>query len=265
MHRSITLPAALTAFFATRVLAQGYEPLFWCRGFNQTGNYTRGYLNEEGVQDPYSHRISEAVICNSTNVITDGGDKNGTCAVEAGGFFESEFRTNVTDEYNFMWDGQTGEKSEEGDYLFNAASSVAYSIQNNTNAEHLTAPGFGGVMNTTYYIDEGTNAYVAFIPLYRCISGWLSNCTTELAELEKTYVEMCYPEYTGQIIDTRGGLAVYEGNTYIEEVNETVAANLTGNPNEQPPSGLQSSGAGMVKVGSLLGYFGGLIATFTLI
>ncbi|KAI6843145.1 hypothetical protein KC367_g4555 [Hortaea werneckii] len=234
----LTALAALSPLCAKQAKAQGYDysPEYWCRGFNQTGNYTQGY------EDEYSHRISEAVICNSTNAITDGGDKNGTCAIQAGGFFESTYHTNVS-AYDFRWGGIHG----TGNYTYNAGNAVAYTITNLTNATGLTYTHFGGVEQALYHIEEGTNAYIAFTPLFRCISGRLSECPMEL-DLNDTFVEVCEPMYTGQIIDRRGGLAVYEGNSYIKMVNKTEAANLTGNPNEQPPTGLSTGGAGLVGV-----------------
>ncbi|KAI7261764.1 hypothetical protein KC345_g9661 [Hortaea werneckii] len=234
----LTALAVLSTLCARQVEAQGYDysPEYWCRGFNQTGNYTQGY------EDEYSHRISEAVICNSTNVITDGGDKNGTCAIQAGGFFESKYHTNVS-AYDFQWGGISG----TGNYTYNAGNAVAYTITNLTNATGLTYTHFGGVEQALYHIEEGTNAYIAFTPLFRCISGRLSECPKEL-DLNDTFVEVCEPMYTGQIIETRGGLAVYEGNSYIKTVNKTEAANLTGNPNERPPQGLSTGEAGLVRV-----------------
>ncbi|GAB1732076.1 hypothetical protein NU195Hw_g8931t1 [Hortaea werneckii] len=236
----LTALAVLSTLRATQVKAQGYDysPEYWCRGFNQTGNYTQGY------EDEYSHRISEAVICNSTNVITDGGDKNGTCAIQAGGFFESKYHTNVS-AYDFQWGGISG----TGNYTYNAGNAVAYTITNLTNATTLTYTHFGGVEQALYHIEQDTNAYIAFTPLFRCISGRLSECPMEL-DLNDTFVEVCEPMYTGPIIETRGGLAVYEGNSYIKTVNKTEAANLTGNPNERPPQGLSTGEAGLVKIES---------------
>ncbi|KAI7552853.1 hypothetical protein KC331_g1611 [Hortaea werneckii] len=236
----LTALAVLSTLYARQVEAQGYDyaPEYWCRGFNQTGNYTRG--NEE----EYSHRISQAVICNSTNVIDDGGEKAGLCAIQGGGFFESEYHTNAS-AYDFQWGGISG----TGNYTYDAGNAVAYTVTNLTNATGILYTHFGGVEQALYYIEEGTNAYIGFTPLFRCISGRLSKCPMEL-DLNNTFVEVCEPMFTGRVIDTNGGISVYEGNAYIQMLNKTAAANLTGNPNERPPAGLSASGAGLVKAES---------------
>lgn len=237
--------ATFTILFAGHTLAQGYSysPPYWCRGFNQTSNYTQSYA----APSQYSHRISEAVICNSTNAITGRGDKNGTCVLDAGGFFETKSHTNVSSAYDFQWAGTDG----TGNYTYDTANSVLFSVYNLTDESfNYGTTFFAGTKNTTYHIPEGENAYVAFTPVYQCLSGWLSKCPSEL-DLNGVYVEACNPIYTGEVIDTNGGLAMYEGSSTVVQVNKSSAANLTGNPNERPPQGLHSSDAGLVRVGSL--------------
>ena len=92
MKISFGLLAVFGALFVEHVQAQSQFPKYWCRGFNQTGYYNQAYnqaCEDHGSGPLYrqlGRRISDAVICNSTNVITTG-DKNGTCAIDAGGFF----------------------------------------------------------------------------------------------------------------------------------------------------------------------------------
>ena len=260
MHNLITTSlAVLTALCTKHVLAQRneYGPPYWCEGFNQTGNYTQGW------QDEYSHRISEAVICNSTNVITNGGDKNGLCAIQAGAFFEAEYHANVS-AYDFQWSGV----NNISNLTYPADVSVAYTISRLTDSpEYADRDIFGGVREATYYIEEGTNAYIAFAPLFRCLSGWLSKCPMEL-DLNDTYVELCKPLFSEDVIDSVGGLYAYEGNSYIQMVNQTKAAELTGNGGEAPPIGWSPSErgeAGMVRVGSLAGIASGIAMLFALV
>lgn len=254
-----TVLAVLSAPCIRSVQAQtlSYEPPFWCRGFNQTGNYTQGW------QDEYSHRISEAVICNSTNVVTNGGDKNGFCAIQAGAFFETEYHANVST-YDFQWSGVTNTSN----LTYSADVSVAYTIAKLTDSpEYADVNIYGGVREATYYIDEGTNAYIAFAPLFRCLSGWLSECSMEL-DLNDTYVELCKPQFSEDVLDSIGGLYAYEGNSYIQMVNQTKAAELTGNGGEAPPIGWSPSErgeAGMVRVGSLAGFASGIAMLFALV
>ncbi|KAI7348629.1 hypothetical protein KC331_g1386 [Hortaea werneckii] len=251
----ITILVVLSAPCIRSVQAQilSNEPPYWCRGFNQTGNYTQGY------EDEYSHRISEAVICNSTNVITNGGDKNGLCAIQAGGFFGTEYHANVS-AYDFQWSGVTNTSN----LTYSADVSVAYTVAKLTDApEYAAVNNYGGVREAVYHIEEGTNAYVAFVPLFRCLSGWLSECPMEL-KLNDTYVELCKPLFSGDVIEPKGGIYAYEGDSYIQMVNQTKAAELTGNGSEAPPLGLSSSEAGMVRVGSLAGFAGGIAMLFAL-
>ncbi|KAI6855005.1 hypothetical protein KC338_g9039 [Hortaea werneckii] len=267
MQTSFGLLAVFGALFVEHVQAQDLDPdlapEFWCRGFNQTGYYNQA--NNQAWQDDSSllysqltRRISNAVICNSTNVITTG-DKNGTCAIQAGGFFTNPPYANVS-----AGSGLPG--NPNGTYFY-TPSSVQWTVATTIDIEDadlfVSGGQEGAVREARYYIDEGTNAYVAFTPLFRCVSGWLSDCPREVP-LKDTYVEVCRPTYTEDMIDVDGrSFPVYEGNSYIRMVNQTEAADLIsmGFLNEEPR---QTSEAVIVRIGSLVTLTGGMVLFFAL-
>ncbi|KAI7261763.1 hypothetical protein KC345_g9660 [Hortaea werneckii] len=267
MHTSFGLPALFGALFVEHVQGQSQFPEYWCRGFNQTGYYNQAY-NQAWQNDSsllYSQltrSISDAVICNSTNMITTG-DKNGTCAIDAGGFFTNYAFANVS-----AGSGLIG--NPNGTYFYTEAS-VQYTVSTRIDIEDAdlfeSGGQEGGVREARYYIDEGTNAYVAFTPTFLCVSGWLSDCSREVP-LNDTYVEVCRPTYTEDMIDVDDwSFPVYRGNSYIRMVNQTEAADLIsmGFPLEEPrPEYVEPSEAGSLKIGSLVTLAGGMVLFFAL-
>ncbi|KAI7200150.1 hypothetical protein D0869_07266 [Hortaea werneckii] len=262
MQTSFGLLAVFGALCVEHVQAQEQFPEYWCRGFNQTGYYNQAYNQAWGddstiLSSQLSRRISDAVICNSTNVITTG-DKNGTCAIEAGGYFTTLSFANVS-----AGSGLIG--NPNGTYFY-TEESVQYTVSTMIDiddAELFRGGQEGGVRQARYHINEGTNAYVAFAPMFRCVSGWLSDCPREI-DLNDTFVEVCRPAFTEGIIDVNDRkIPVYEGNSYIMMVNQTEAANLIsmGFPLEQPRA---ISEAGLVKIGSLITLAGGMVMFFAL-
>ncbi|KAI6841329.1 hypothetical protein KC340_g14745 [Hortaea werneckii] len=263
MQTSFGLLAIFGALFVEHVQAQSQFPEYWCRGFNQTGYYNQAYnqaWQDRGVSLLYrqlGRRISDAVICNSTNVITTG-DKNGTCAIDAGGFFSTYAQANVS-----AGSGLRG--NPNGTYYYTEAS-VRYTVSTMIDIEDAdlfySGSQEGGVREARYFINEGTNGYVAFTPMFRCVSGWLSDCPREV-DLNDTFVEVCRPTYTGDMIDVGDrSYPVYESNSYIRMVNQTEAANLIsmGFTLEEP----RTSEAELVKVGSLVTLAGGVVLYFAL-
>ncbi|KAI7083253.1 hypothetical protein KC356_g7736 [Hortaea werneckii] len=265
MKTSLGLLAVFGALFVEHVQAQDsgppFAPEYWCRGFNQTGYYNQAYNqvyddDQSRLHKQVSRRISDAVICNSTNVITTG-DKNGTCAIDAGGFFGTRPQTNVSE--------GAGPDNNPYGALYYTKRSIEWTVSTTIDVEDadLFRNGqVGGVREARYYIDEGTNAYVAFTPIFRCVSGWLSDCPREV-DLNDTFVEVCRPTFTEGTIDVDDReIPVYEGNSYIKMVNQTEATNLIsmGFPLEEP----LPSEAGVVKIGSLVTLAGGMVLFFAL-
>ncbi|KAI7509661.1 hypothetical protein KC347_g5010 [Hortaea werneckii] len=242
MQTPFGLLAVFGALCVEHVQAQDLDPdlapEYWCRGFNQTGYYSQAYNqawddDSSRLHQRISRRISDAVICNSTNVITTAGS----------GLFGNPNGTYFYTESSVQWTVATAIDVEDAD-LF------AFGGQE------------GGVRKARYYIDKGTNAYVAFTPIFRCVSGWLSDCPREV-DLNDTFVEVCRPTFTEGTIDVDDReIPVYEGNSYIKMVNQTEAANLIsmGFPLEEP----LPSEAGVVKIGSLVTLAGGMVLFFAL-
>ncbi|KAI7481520.1 hypothetical protein KC351_g6333 [Hortaea werneckii] len=269
MQTSFGVLAVFGAICVKHVQAQSQFPEYWCRGFNQTGYYNQAH-NQAWDDDSsllYSQltrRISDAVICNSTNVITTG-DKNGTCAIDAGGFFTTYTHTNVSK-------GSGIRGNPNGTYFYTDAS-VKYSVSTILDIEDAdlfySGGQEGGVREARYHIDEGMNAYVAFTPTFLCVSGWLSDCPREI-DLNETFVEVCRPTYTDGMIDVDDrSFPVHEGNSYIRTVNQTEAADLIsmGFPLEEPRPTFDATGeAGLVqvKIGSLITLAGGMVLFFAL-
>ncbi|KAI7499340.1 hypothetical protein KC367_g4554 [Hortaea werneckii] len=261
MRTSFGLLAVFGALCVKHVQAQSQFPEYWCLGFNQTGYYDQAYNqvydnDNTRLHEEISRRISDAVICNSTNMITSG-DKNGTCAIQAGGYFLTDSQVNVS-----AGSGLLG--NPNGTYRY-TDHSVKYTVSTMTDIEDADlfySVREGGVREARYYIDEGTNAYVAFTPIFRCVTGWLSDCPREV-DLNDTFVEVCRPTFTEGTIDVDDReIPVYEGNSYIKMVNQTEAANLIsmGFLLEKP----LPSEAGVVKIGSLVTLAGGMVLFFAL-
>ncbi|GAB1732077.1 hypothetical protein NU195Hw_Modified_369t1 [Hortaea werneckii] len=132
MQSSFGLLALFGALFVEHVQAQSQFPEYWCRGFNQTAYYHQAY-NQAWQDDSSSlfysqltRRISDAVICNATNVITTG-DKNGTCTIEAGGYFTNYAHANVS-----AGSGLRGDPN--GTYFYTEAS-VRHTVSTMIDAE----------------------------------------------------------------------------------------------------------------------------------
>ncbi|GAB1743496.1 hypothetical protein NU219Hw_g427t1 [Hortaea werneckii] len=161
MQISFGLLAVFGALFVEYVQAQSQFPEYWCRGFNQTGYYNQAYnqaWQDRGSSLLYNQlgrRISDAVICNSTNVITTG-DKNGTCAIDAGGFFSTYAQANVS--------AGTGLAFNPNGTYFNTEASVRYTVSTMIDIEDADLFYRGGqegaVREARYYINEGTNGMV---------------------------------------------------------------------------------------------------------
>ncbi|RMY96853.1 hypothetical protein D0864_05019 [Hortaea werneckii] len=234
MQTTFGLLALFGALCVEHVQAQSQFPKYWCRGFNQTGYYNQAY-NQAWQDDssifhsPITRRISDAVICNATNVITTG-DKNGTCTIEAGGYFTNYAHANVS--------AGTGLRGDPNGTYFYTEASVRHTVSTMIDAEDAdlfySGSQEGAVREARYYIDEGTNA----------------------------------PTYTEDMIDVDDrSFPVYEGNSYIRMVNQTEAADLIskGNPLEEPrPEHVEPSEAGALKIGSLVTLAGGMVLFFAL-
>ncbi|KAK6006600.1 hypothetical protein QM012_007010 [Aureobasidium pullulans] len=128
---------------------------------------------------------------------------------------------------------------------------VGYALWNATGDSNALYGGdIAAVENQTVTFDNGTSGNVIFTPTYRCITGRVQGCSSNVSIVDGTEVNACYPEFTDRVVSFESApghfenITVLAGSRSINETSAQAAANLKQNPNEHPPYGLLSSGAG---------------------
>ncbi|KAH0333463.1 hypothetical protein KCU81_g9858, partial [Aureobasidium melanogenum] len=114
----------------------------------------------------------------------------------------------------------------------------------------LWGEGYRAVENQTVTFKNGTSGYVIYTPVYRCIIGRVQGCPFAASIANDTKVSACYPENTDRSvsIETAPGhvrnIPILAGSRSINETSAELAAKLTQIPNNDPPHGGPSVGAG---------------------
>ncbi|KAH0365210.1 hypothetical protein KCU65_g6195, partial [Aureobasidium melanogenum] len=203
--------------YATRV------PSFTsCQGFSVTSNETRPLESENLI-------ISTGVVCN-----VSGSNFSTSCSVLSGGW--PNLRSSIT---------YTNGSRVSDSYA------VEYGLWNATgDSKALYGTTIAAVENQTVTFENNTSGNVVFTPTYRCVTGRVQGCPANISITDDTEVNACYPVLTDRVVSFESvpgqfeNITVLSGARSINETSVQAAAKLKQNPNNHPPYGLLSSGAG---------------------
>ncbi|KAG9604935.1 hypothetical protein KCU77_g3825, partial [Aureobasidium melanogenum] len=226
MFSSPVTSAILLLASTTLVDAAGYatrnptSPI--CSGFDVISNGTIPLSSQNFV-------ISTGVVCNvkESNLSTP-------CDVLSGGW--PTLRNVVL----YMNGSRVSNSYAVGYGLWNATGDF-----NALNINNIAA-----VKNQTVTFDNDTSGNVVFTPTYRCVTGRVQGCSSNVSIVDDTQVSACYPMFTDQVVSFESlpghfeNISVVAGSRSINMTSVQAAANLKQNPNDNPPYGLSSSGAG---------------------
>ncbi|KAG9669736.1 hypothetical protein KCU99_g6452, partial [Aureobasidium melanogenum] len=242
-----TLLTSSILLLASSVLvdAAGYatrDPSFTsCQGFDVTSNETRP-LESENL------KISTGVVCN-----VSGSNFSTPCSVLSGGW--PNLRSSIT---------YTNGSRVSDSYA------VEYGLWNATgDSKALYGSSIAAVENQTVTFESNTSGNVVFTPTYRCVIGRVQGCPANISITDDTEVNACYPVFTDRVVSFESvpgqfeNITVLAGSRSINETSAEAAANLKQNPNDHPPYGFLSSGAGagprLVGLGTTCTFVLGLV------